>query len=127
MSGFAVSYVAGGRFDPPFMPTKRFPFIEGIRIEMSSSEPVVVHKYTVPQDAELISIAMAASRYYDTDYWGVKVNGKVLAKSIYTKDLPEGLYLMVVVPLKAGDEIELTYTNASQTGKAVWFNYQMLV
>jgi hypothetical protein len=127
MSGFAVSYVAGGRLDPPFYPTKTQPYVKGIRLSTGSSDPVSTHLYTMPIDGELISVAIACSRYADADYWSLLVNGKTIAETIYTKELPEGLFFMVAHPIKAGDVLELQFYNASSTAKSVWVNYQFLV
>lgn len=127
MSGFTVSYVAGGRFDPPFYPTKTQPYVKGIRLVMGSSDPISTHLFTMPKDGELISVAIACSRYEDADHWDLIVNGKTIAETIYTKELPEGLFLMVAHPIKTGDVLELQFHNVSSTAKSVWVNYQFLV
>lgn len=128
MSGFGVNYQAGGRMDFPFMPTKTDPFIKGIRVPVTSDIPVAKHTYTVTHDrAELVSIAMAASRYEDRDNWSLYVNDRLMMDEIYTKELPEGMYLMVLVKLLKGDRIRFEFENASLTNKSVWLNYQMLV
>lgn len=122
-----TAYMAGGRFDPPFMPTKTRPYTKGIRVEVASDMPIAEHIFTVTTDAELISLAIACSRYEDRDYWNFYHNGTMMMDEIYTKELPEGLYLMVVVPLKVGDTLKFEFENKSFTSKAVWLNYQMLV
>lgn len=123
---FHVVNVAGGRFDKPFMPTKKNPYTKGIRVEMASGSAIAEHTYTLTTDAELISIAIAASRYEDRDFWNFYVNDKMIMDEIYTKELPEGLYLMVVVPLKQGDKLKFEFQNRTMTPKSVWLNYQML-
>lgn len=122
-----TAYMAGGRFDPPFMPTKKRPYTKGIRVEVASDMPIAEHIFTVTTEAELISLAIACSRYKDRDYWNFYHNGTMMMDEIYTKELPEGLYLMVVVPLKVGDTLKFEFRNKSFTSKAVWLNYQMLV
>lgn len=124
--GFQVVNVAGGRFDKPFMPTKKNPYTKGIRVEMANGQAIAEHTYTLTEDAELISIAIAASRYEDRDFWNFYVNGTMTMDEIYTKELPEGLYLMVVVPLKQGDKLKFEFQNRTMTQKSVWLNYQML-
>lgn len=127
MGAFNVNYQAGGRMDFPFMPTKQFPYFKGVRLEMGSTDVIAESSYIVKEDAELISIAIAASVYKDRDYWNFYVNDTLIMDEIYTKELPEGLYLMVVVPLKKGDRLKLVFHNKSLSSKSVWFNYQMLV
>lgn len=126
MGGFMTAYMAGGRMDPPFMPTKTYPHIKGIRVPVSGADPLVTELYNVPQDAELVSLAIACSRYDDNDHWSFYINGKQVCDSIYTKELPEGLFFTVIIPLKQGDELRFDFHNVSQTTKSVWLNYQML-
>lgn len=126
MGAFTTAYVAGGRFDKPFMPTKKDPFFKGIRVPVSGSDPLVTELYTVPKDAELVSLAIACSRYDDNDHWSFYINGKQVCDSIYTKELPEGLFFTVIIPLNQGDELRFQFDNVSQTTKTVWLNYQML-
>ena len=126
MAGFMTAYMAGGRFDPPFMPTKTYPHIKGIRVPVSGADPLVTDVYQVTQDAELVSLAIACSRYDDNDHWSFYINGKQVCDSIYTKELPEGLFFTVIIPLKQGDELRFEFRNVSQTTKSVWLNYQML-
>lgn len=126
MGGFMTAYMAGGRFDPPFMPTKTYPHIKGIRVPVSGADPLVTDIYQVTQDAELVSLAIACSRYDDNDHWSFYINGKQVCDSIYTKELPEGLFFTVIIPLKQGDELRFEFRNVSQTTKSVWLNYQML-
>lgn len=126
MGGFMTAYMAGGRMDPPFMPTKTYPHIKGIRVPVSGADPLVTDVYQVTKDAELVSLAIACSRYDDNDHWSFYINGKQVCDSIYTKELPEGLFFTVIIPLKQGDELRFEFHNVSQTTKSVWLNYQML-
>lgn len=126
MSGFNVTYTAGGRFDPPFFPTKTWPYVEGNRLPIPDKTGLHVLKYEVTEEMEFMSVAVGATRYEEIDHWDVDVNGKHVAKKIYTKDLPEGMFFMVIVEVKPGDIITFTYHNDSGTSKAVWFNYQFL-
>lgn len=126
MGGFMTAYMAGGRMDPPFMPTKTYPHIKGIRVPVSGADPLVTDVYQVTKDAELVSLAIACSRYDDNDHWSFYINGQQVCDSIYTKELPEGLFFTVIIPLKQGDELRFEFHNVSQTTKSVWLNYQML-
>lgn len=121
---FNVSYQAGGRFDFPFFPTKTKPFIKGRRLYVAGSN--VYDEYTVPQDMEFMTMSIGCSRYQDTDYWSLSINGEVYMESVYTKDVPEGFFFMVVTPVKTGDVIRLDYENRSGSSKVAWFNYQFL-
>jgi len=128
MGGFVTNYQAGGRYDFPFMPTKTNPFIKGIRVPVTNDMGVATHTYIVGHErAELVSIAIAASRYEDLDNWSLYVNDRLMIDEIYTKELPEGMYLMVLVKLLKGDSIKFEFRNSSLTSKSVWLNYQMLV
>lgn len=124
---FNISYVAGGRFDPPFMPTKQFPWVKGNILQCTMSTPVSqVIEYSMPCDAELLSIAVGTSRYYPTDNWSFAINGKVHCENIYTKDLPEGMFFMAIIPVKTDDKLQFTFVNDEKVAKFVWFNYQFL-
>lgn len=126
ISGFQVGYVAGGRFDPPFYPTKQKPYVKGLMLPVPDGGGLHLLPFILPHDAELLSIAVGSSRYDAQDYWDVKVNGVMVCETIYTKDLPEGMYLMAIIPLAVGDRIEFIYHAQSGAGKHVWVNYQML-
>lgn len=121
---FNVTYQAGGRFDYPYYPTKGKPFIKGRRVPIN--EAIVKDEYTVPEDMELITVSIGASRYHDSDHWSLKINGELIFDTIYTKDVPEGFYFMVVREVKAGQVIEFIFHNDSGSSKTVWLNYQFL-
>ncbi|MGG0666445.1 Low copy number virion structural protein [Viridibacillus arvi] len=125
--GFITTYTAGGRFDAPFFPTLTEPFIKGIRIVVNKNDAFVTNTYTITKKSELISIAIACDRYNDSDNWDLIVKGKAIVESVYTKELPEGLFLMVAHPLKSGDIVELRYKNNSGRSKNVYINYQFLI
>jgi hypothetical protein len=126
-SPFAVSHVAGGRLDWPFFPSKMRPFIKGFNLSVPGIEEVCEMTYEPPMDAELLCVAVGASKYNPDDNWNVEINGERFIETIYTKDLPEGMYLMVVKPLSAGDEMKFIFDNQSGEPKEVWFNYQFLI
>lgn len=126
--GFEVTYQAGGRHDFPFMPRFHNPFFKGIRVEVTSDDSVVEYDYIVThENADFLSMAISCNRYEDKDNFNLFVNDNQLMETIYTKELPEGMYLMVCVPLKQGDRIKFQFTNSSLTSKAIWVNYQMLI
>lgn len=122
--GFRVGYTAGGRLDPPFWPTKTVPFIKGqiIKIGTVSAQ----EEYTMEFDAEFFGVAVGASSYKTEDNWTVAVNGKPIVETIYTKDLPEGMFFTALIPLAKGDVITFIFDNASLSPKDVWYNYQFL-
>lgn len=121
---FNLNYLAGGRLDPPFYPTKPSPFIKGRRVTVSG--PVTTDTYNVPGEMELLTMSVGCSRYNDKDHWSLKVDNKLLFDSVFTKDVPEGFYFMVTVEVVQGSKIEFTYNNDSGTYKTVWVNYQFL-
>lgn len=124
--GLQVNYVGGGRFDAPFYPTKPTPYIKGVRMEVIAGAPAAINTHTVDRESELISVAIACSRYDDKDNWDLVINGRLIVETVYTKELPEGLFLMVAHQLVPGDKIELRYKNESARAKSVWVNYQFL-
>ncbi len=123
---FTIAEVSGGRFSPPFMPTKTKPYVRGRLISFTAGVVEKEDKFTMDFDTELLSVAVGASKYYPTDYWGLKVNNEVVFESIYTKDLPEGCYLMAVITVKAGQELKFKFYNTENVAKHVWVNYQFL-
>lgn len=125
--GFDVVNVAGGRHDYPFMPRFHNPHFKGLRIQVTSADEIVEEEYVVESKyADLISIATACERYADKDHWSFFVNDKIVAETIYTKDLPEGLQLYACIPLQQGDRLRFRFTNSSLSSKAVYVNYHML-
>lgn len=119
-----ASYLVGGRLDPPFMPTKTMPFIEGTMFESRGGK--VDSKLVVEEDCELLSIAVGVSDYEPRDYWNLYVGDKLVCKHIYTKDVPEGMYLTAVIPCEAGTQFHMEYFNEGGKPKFVWVNFQML-
>ena len=121
---FNVNYQAGGRFDYPFYPTKTVPFIKGRRVPIDGDTKEDI--YVVPYDMELVTVSIGASRYNDKDHWSLTVDGVLIFDSIYTKDVPEGFYFMVVREVKPGSEIVFKFNNDSGAYKTIWLNYQFL-
>ena len=121
---FNVGYVAGGRFDPPFWPTKSIPFIKGQIMKVGTAS--TQEEYVLEQDVEFFGVAVGASDYKTEDNWTVAVNGVPIVETIYTKDLPEGMFFTAIVKLVKGDVITLIFKNASASPKDVWYNYQFL-
>lgn len=124
MSGFNVGYVAGGRFDAPFWPSKTIPYIKGRILKVGTISTQV--EYKVPFDAEFFGVAVGASKYNTEDNWTVAVNGVPIVETIYTKDLPEGMFFTALIQLNKDDVITFIFDNASAVPKDVWFNYQFL-
>ena len=123
---FNVGYIAGGRFDPPFMPTKTEPFIEGRLLEVYGMVTDFTDVWIADRDYELVSIAMESSAFQVRDNWSVKHNDRVICNHIYVKQAPEEVYLMAVITVKAGDRLQFTFNNEGGHSKFVSINYQML-
>lgn len=123
--GFNVNYTAGGRLDAPFYPSKPVPFVKGFIMEVELGS--LSADYTLERDAEFLGVAFAASEYDTQDNVTVQVNGVNVLETIYTKDLPEGIFFTVLIPLIVGDVITFVFNNESRRPKDVWYNFQMLV
>ncbi len=121
---FNLTYQAGGRFDFPFFPTKGVPFIKGRRVLVNDG--FVEDVYNVPYHMELLTISIGASRYNDADNWSLFIDGELIFDTVYTKDVPEGFYFMVVKEVVPGSEIVFRFNNDSGAYKTVWLNYQFL-
>lgn len=120
-----VTYLAGGRLDPPFMPTKTFPLIVGDMVE-SSGAGKVEKKLTLEAECELLSVAVGVSNYEPKDYWNLYVGNDLVCQTIYTKDVPEGMYFTAVIPCPAGTQLHLEYFNEGGKQKYIYVNYQTL-
>ncbi|WP_395894981.1 hypothetical protein ACH2FV_19440 (plasmid) [Bacillus safensis subsp. safensis] len=122
--------LVGGRLDYPFMPRKTLPYIEGLQMTLPGVVETFDLKYTPQQDIELCSIAVGANRYHPTDSWSVFVGEEeelnYICKNIYTKEVPEGIQLMAVKLIKAGETITFRFDNRGGKSKYVWINYQGL-
>lgn len=133
---FEVIYSAGGIIDKvkefpyPQFPKKVVPFVKGFKLDVPASTGVFTHTYVLPEDMELVSIAMACSSYGIGDYWEVQAGEEKICETIYTKELPEsvgmGNYLSVVYPLPQNAAITMYFYNESGTAKQVWFNFKFL-
>lgn len=120
-----ASYVVGGRLDPPFMPTKTNPYIEGVMVEAQSAGKVE-SKLLLTDDCELLSVAVGVSHYEAKDYWNLYVGEKLVCRNIYTKDIPEGMYLTAIIPCPSGTQLHFEFFNEGGKPKYVWVNYQTL-
>ncbi|WP_151734138.1 Low copy number virion structural protein [Paenibacillus tengchongensis] len=120
-----ASYLVGGRLDPPFMPTKTAPFIQGDILE-SKGMGKVESRLAAPGDCELLSVAVGVSYYEPRDYWNLYVGNRLVCQRIYTKDVPEGMYLTAVIPVKSGEQFHIEFFNEGGKQKFIWVNYQML-
>ncbi|WLR50025.1 Low copy number virion structural protein [Bacillus tianshenii] len=123
---FETSYLGGGRLDPPFYPTKPKPYTLGRRITIPNGTGPVIDSFTLSFDVELIAVAVDARRNEELDRWDLKVNSNLVIESSYIKRVPQGIYLMAIVPVKAGEKIELIYHNDSGSNKSVAVDFSML-
>lgn len=125
-----VGRLNSGRLDYPFMPTKTSPYTEGLLLEIPGMVGDFSIDYTPSVDVELTSIAVGATRYHPTDSWNVFVGADLdknyICKNIYTKDVPEGIQLMAVKTIKAGETITFKFNNRGGQAKYAWINYQGL-
>lgn len=122
--GFNVGYTAGGRLDAPFYPSKPMPYIKGFIMEVGNGS--MQKEYTLERDVEFLGVAFAMSEYDTQDNVTIKVNGREVLESVFTKDLPEGIFFTTLIPLTSGDRITFVFNNASGNSKDVWYNYQFL-
>ena len=120
---FNASYVPGGRFDPPFYPSKPLPFIKGHKLSAVMGNNV--HTYTLPYDVEFLGVAVSCSEYDLDDYWTLTIAGVVIVESSYTKDLPEGMFFTAFPSPPKDAVVKFEFYN-NGAAKEVWFNYQML-
>ena len=133
---FNVIYSAGGVIDKvrefpyPQFPKKVIPWVKGFMLNVTATNDVFSYTYTLPEDMELVSIAMACSTYGIGDYWEVQAGSEKICETIYTKELPEsvgmGNYLSVVYPMSQNSAITMYFYNNSGTAKQVWFNFKFL-
>ena len=123
-----VANAAGGRFDPPHYPIKTLPYIMGKKMQVPNNIVLELEEsFVLPFDAELVSVAVSCSEYHDDDNWEVYVDDIAIAETIFTKGLPEGIYLMAMVPVPTGTEIRIVFKNDSGGGpKHIWWDLQFL-
>ncbi|MDQ0176733.1 Low copy number virion structural protein [Bacillus chungangensis] len=126
MGRFNSTYMVDGRLQYPFFPSMPVPYIKGNRFEVSNEGEAISDSYMMPFDAELTGIAVACNKYNDEDYWSLKVNDELILETIYTKELPEGVFFMAVIPVSRGAEIKFIFNNKSGISKSVWYNLQFL-
>jgi hypothetical protein len=125
-----VGRLNSGRLDYPFMPTKTTPYIKGKMLEIPGTVGTFDVVFTPEFDIELVSVAVGASRYHPTDNWSVFIGQDIrdnyIFDEIYTKDLPEGAYLMAVKSVSQGTPITFRFDNRGGQSKYVWVNFQCL-
>ncbi|MGH0800889.1 hypothetical protein ACQVTZ_13080 [Bacillus cereus] len=125
-----VGRLGGGRLDYPFMPTKTVPYIKGKILEVLGTLGHFDIQFIPDFDIELVSVAVGASRYHSFDNWSLFIGddhkNNYVFDEIYTKDLPEGSYLMAVKTVKAGTPITFRFDNKGGQSKYVWINFQCL-
>ncbi|CAM4354399.1 hypothetical protein BAMA_15725 [Bacillus manliponensis] len=122
---FQTTYLAGGRLDAPFYPTRSTPYIKGDAM-YSTAANVDTLEYTLPTDMEFHAISVSSSIYEIDDKWSLIVNGTTICEDIYTKDLPEGISLMSYMQLAAGSKIVFQFHNQGILDKQVWIALQFL-
>jgi hypothetical protein len=140
---FNVNYSVGGLIDrvrkidgigapvqvvlpPHLFATYQKPFIKGFRVEMPAAPGEYPIEYTLPQDAELLSIEVGCTGYMDVDYWSFDINGEVVCETIYCKEVAQ-VKSFGAVKLKAGDVLRFVFNNASGTSKVVWIDMNFAI
>ncbi|MBO9598579.1 MAG: hypothetical protein J7559_12285 [Cohnella sp.] len=136
MSGFGIVYVGGGVIDKvrelPYPHFSKFtkPYVKGRMIDVSASAAAFTDSYSLPFDAEFLSIAFASSIYCVGDYWELTIGTDKVCEQIYTKELPESVSMGnsfgIVFPLAAGTSIKFQFFNVSGEAKQVWYNVKFL-
>ncbi|HEY2494115.1 MAG TPA: hypothetical protein VGI33_14575, partial [Paenibacillus sp.] len=97
-------YIVGGRLDPPYYPTKTFPYFTGRAIDIpakAQGDRIIKDTFTMSHDLEFYAISIRSNMLSVEDYWNLTVDGKVIAKNIHCKNYEEGLYFQVAHPVKA--------------------------
>lgn len=122
----SVTRLESGRLDAPYMPTLTKPYVKGRYLDIQGKVGTTKDTFRLDFDAEILSIAFGSSKYQARDYINVYVGSMKIIDSLYTKELPEGINLMVAQPVPAGTEIRLEFVNAGGAAKTIWFNYQFL-
>ncbi|HDR7687564.1 TPA: Low copy number virion structural protein [Bacillus toyonensis] len=122
---FETTYIAGGRLDAPFYPTKTFPYMKGFIMD-SKAWTEDKMEYVLPIDMEFYAISVSSSMYEIDDKWSLIVNDGIVCEDIYTKKIPEGISLMSYIQLKAGDKIIFKFHNQGINNKQVWIALQFL-
>lgn len=133
---FNISYPAGGTIDKvrelPYPHFSKFtiPYIKGRRIDVTDTPDVFSDTYSLPFDAEFLSIAFAASEYCVGDYWELTIGDVKICETIYTKELPESVSMGnsfgIVYFVPAHTPIRFDFYNVSGTAKQVWYNIKFL-
>ena len=132
---FVVSHVAGGVIDKvrqlpyPHFSIFTVPYIKGRRIK-AEGEGVFVDTFSLPFPTEFLSVAFAASKYCDGDYWELTLGDVKVCETIYAKELPESVSMGnsfgIVYPLKENTVIKFEFHNVSGEVKFIWYNIKFL-
>lgn len=129
---FQVSYIGGGVLDKvkelphPHFSKFTVPLVKGRKIIVEAERKSFTDIFTLPYNAEFITVAVACSEYNADDYWELTLDGVKVCETIYTKGLPESVSAKVVVPIAADKEIKFQFFNMSGVAKDVWFNVKFL-
>jgi len=117
-----IRHAVGGRFDPPFHPTKMFPGFVGRHVSIPEKMNVprsIKDMFFASHDVEFYAISVTSDSENFNDFWNLKVDGKVLARNIHCSKYDEGLYFQVAHPVRAGTEIVFEYNTADGQARNV--------
>jgi hypothetical protein len=123
---FNVNYMAGGRLDSPYMPTKPEPYIKGIHLEIPGEVGNVQQSLILDFDAELLSIAVGASKYEILDNWDIIIEGDKICDTVFAKNVPQGMFLITAKEVLTGVPVTFVFHNDSGSVKSVWVDFQFL-
>jgi hypothetical protein len=114
---FDSRYIAGGRLDAPFYPTKPIPHVRGKLLKIPEGTPGVLRTFTsqinLIKEAEFLVFHLKSRRRFIQDNFDVMVGGVRLFETVYCKNMEEGTSLMVAYLIPANTPIQLIYRTYS--------------
>lgn len=116
-----INFLAGGRLDAPFYPTKFNDHYIGRQVELAAAG-VVSDSFSLPYDVEFVAIHVKAESLYAEDYWELVVGGDKIVETVHTTDWEEGLQLMVAHPVKAGETFKFTFHGVAANSVTVTYH-----
>ncbi len=141
--GVVQNYGVGGwldevkkiNFPAHLFPRLSTPFTKGFTIEVPPLPGVYTVEYVLPEQMELVNVALACSGYRDGDIWEVTTEKPgeapyTLVETMPTRELAEsinmGNVLYIVHALPKDSIIKFHFYNNSGTSKVVWPSLRLL-
>lgn len=140
---FNAGYIVGGDIDRikqlpyPHFSKYPVPYIKGRQL-LATEVGEVVDTFSLPFDAEFLSVAFSASAYCAGDYWELTIGDNPICERIYAKGLPESVSMGnsfgIVYPIEKGTPITFKFVSVEmptdsagkEYGKHVWYNIKFL-